>query len=61
MATITVKLNDKTQAALVWAINIFEMSREGGIDDDLDMQYHEALKALTPLYGELAHEAAANA
>lgn len=54
MATITVKLDDKQQAALIWAINIFDMSREGGIDDELDADYESALKALAPIYAKAA-------
>lgn len=53
MSAITVKLTDKQQAALIWAINIFEMSREGGIDDELDSEYENALKVLAPIYGKL--------
>lgn len=51
---ITIKLNDKQQAALIWAINIFEASYEGGTGDDvIDAQYEAALKALAPVYAKV--------
>lgn len=58
MSTITVKLTDKQQAALIWAINIFEMSYEGGSGDDaIDADHAAALKALAPIYAKAAANA----
>lgn len=51
--TKTIKVTEKQAEALIWAINIFQMTSEGIDDYDLADDYAKAVKALAAVYAQL--------
>lgn len=49
----TIKITKGQEQALIWAINIFEMSSQGVEDDELETEYNKALTKLAPIYEQL--------
>ena len=56
----TIKLTKKQEAALIWAINIFEMVGAPDYDEELAQDWEKASEALAPIYTALTDYANEN-